>query len=123
LILRNRDGILCPAQGPATKGFATFLGFNKTNSAPAIYTQDISQGAQGRAFVVCAKLKPASKPELETALGERERTVYVPQFLKIPTLRSDIKKIKRDAGKEIVGAFPACETPSDHPQLAERYQQ
>ena len=67
LILRNRDGILCPAQGPVTKGFATFLGFNKTNNAPAIYTQDISLGAQGRAFVVCAKPKPASKLELETA--------------------------------------------------------
>jgi hypothetical protein len=67
LILHNRDAVFCPAKGPVAKGHATFIGFDKNdNHAPAIYTQDIGQGVQGRAFVVCAKPK-LSKSAQETA--------------------------------------------------------
>lgn len=68
LILRNREGLFCPANGPAAQGFETFVGFDKTNHSPAIYMQNISQGAQGRAFVVCAKpqQRPANQQQ-ETA--------------------------------------------------------
>jgi hypothetical protein len=67
IVLHNRDAAFCPSKGPAKKGFATYLGFDKGNQAPAIFTQDIAQGPQGRAFVVCAKPKPADKAEQETA--------------------------------------------------------
>lgn len=70
LILRNRDGVLCPAKGPVNKGFATVLGFDKNNRVPTLFTQDLGQGPQGRAYVVCAKPKPAAKPEQENTASQ-----------------------------------------------------
>jgi hypothetical protein len=55
LVIRNREGLLCPAAGPAKQGFETFIGFDKTNHSPAIFMQNNGQGDAGRAFVVCAK--------------------------------------------------------------------
>jgi hypothetical protein len=66
LVLRNREGNFCPAKGPAGQGYETFVGFDKDNGAPSIYTQNIAQGPLGQSFFVCLKPKQAEQP-LETA--------------------------------------------------------
>lgn len=67
IVIRNRDSVFCPAKGPIAKGYVTFIGFDKNNQMPAIYTHDVGQGPQGRAFVVCAKPKTAAEPDPTTA--------------------------------------------------------
>jgi hypothetical protein len=57
LVLRNREGNFCPAKGPVSKGYETFVGFDKNQGMPSIYTQNLAQGPQGLAFFVCVKPK------------------------------------------------------------------
>ena len=60
LLLRSREGILCPANGPTAQGFETFVGFDKSSHSPSMYTQNIAQGPPGRAYLVCMTPKPKS---------------------------------------------------------------
>jgi hypothetical protein len=66
LIIRNREGVFCPLQGPSKQGFETFIGFDKNSHIPTIFTQHIGQGPQGRAYVVCMTPK-ADKPATPNA--------------------------------------------------------
>lgn len=65
LIIRNREGLFCPVNGPAVQGYETFIGFDKNNHIPTIFTQNIAQGQQGRAYVVCMAPK-AAKPQQQS---------------------------------------------------------
>lgn len=58
LVLRSQNGLFCPSKGRATQGFETVVAFNPEGGVPSIYTQDITQGPQGRSFFVCMKPKP-----------------------------------------------------------------
>jgi len=71
LVIRSRDGAFCPAEGPPTKGFETVVGFEGDGNAPAIYTQNIAEGRQGRSFVVCMKPRPAQPQRPETAAAQQ----------------------------------------------------
>jgi hypothetical protein len=55
LVLRNREGNFCPAKGPVSQGYETFVGFDKDKGLPSIYTQNIAQGPSGQSFFVCVK--------------------------------------------------------------------
>jgi hypothetical protein len=55
LVLRNREGNFCPAKGPVSQGYETFVGFDKDRGQPSIYTQNIAQGPVGQSFFVCVK--------------------------------------------------------------------
>ena len=55
LVLRNREGNFCPAKGPVSQGYETFIGFDKDKGQPSIYTQNIAQGPLGQSFFVCVK--------------------------------------------------------------------
>ncbi len=79
LLLRSREGILCPANGPAVQGFETFIGFDKSSHGPAIFTQNIAQGPQGRAYVVCATQQPKSpQPQPDTASQTNQPSLQQP---------------------------------------------
>jgi hypothetical protein len=68
LVLRNQEANLCPAKGPVSRGYETFLGFDKDKGTPSIYTQDIAQGPMGQSFFVCVKPKQGeSKPQTANA--------------------------------------------------------
>lgn len=60
MVLRSQSGVFCPSKGPANQGYETFVGFDRERGMPSIYTQDITQGAQGRSFFVCMKPQPAT---------------------------------------------------------------
>jgi hypothetical protein len=68
LALRNRDGTFCPARGPASQGYETFVGFDKEKGQPSIYTQDIAQGPLGQSFFVC--MKPKQNEQLPRTASE-----------------------------------------------------
>jgi hypothetical protein len=55
LVLRNREGNFCPAKGPVSQGYETFVGFDRDKGQPSIYTQNIAQGPLGQSFFVCVK--------------------------------------------------------------------
>lgn len=72
MILRNPSGVFCPAKGPVTQGYETFVGFDRERGMPSIYTQDVAQGPQGRSFFVCMKPKPATTGKEESNQARAE---------------------------------------------------
>lgn len=71
LVLRSRDGVFCPGVGPVVRGYETVLGFNKDNSTPTLYTRNVAQGEQGRAFLLCAKPKPQQQQQQPDAAAQQ----------------------------------------------------
>ncbi len=73
IVIRNKDGVLIPAQGPVEKGHAIVMGFDQ-RALPTMYAHDISKGQEGFAHlirsVVSTEPQAAATPQPEAAAGQ-----------------------------------------------------